>query len=257
MPETILIEAPRPHVMLIRINRPDKLNALSQLVLREIASALDDAAADADVRVVVITGDGRAFAAGADIGEMQGKSAVEMHASTRPTYWVTLREFPKPLIAAVGGWCLGGGNELAMCCDMIVAGETARFGQPEINLAIMPGAGGTQRLAHAVGKAVTMEMALAGRSLTAREALTLGLVNHVVPPELVLEKALDLAQAVASKSPLAARMVKETVLKAFELPLEQGLAAERRNYLLLFSSEDKQEGVSAFLEKRDPTWKGK
>jgi enoyl-CoA hydratase len=254
--QTILTERPREHVTLIRINRPDKLNALSEAVLREIASALLDAQVDESMRVVVITGDVRAFAAGADVGEMQGKSAAEMHASSRPSYWETIRRFPKPLIAAVSGWCLGGGNELAMCCDMIVASQTARFGQPEINLAIMPGAGGTQRLAHAVGKVVAMEMALAGRTLSAQEACALGLVNHVAPPELYLDKALDLAEVVASKAPLAARQIKETVLKAFELPLEQGLAAERRSYLLLFGSEDKEEGVSAFLEKRSPTWKG-
>lgn len=255
--ETILAETPSKGVLLIRINRPDKLNALSEAVLREIAAALTDAREDDSARVVVITGDTRAFAAGADVGEMQGKSAVEMHAGSRPSYWEAIRKFPKPLIAAVSGWCLGGGNELAMCCDMIVAGQTARFGQPEINLAIMPGAGGTQRLTHAVGKAVAMEMALAGRTLSAQEALALGLVNRVVPPELVLEKAIELAEVVASKAPLAARQIKETVLKSFELPLEQGLAAERRNYLLLFGSEDKEEGVSAFLDKRIPTWKGR
>jgi enoyl-CoA hydratase len=255
--DTILIEQPRPYVTLIRINRPEKLNALSEAVLREIAAALSTAREDDSVRVVVITGDVRAFAAGADVAEMRGKSAVEMHDSSRPGYWETFRAFPKPLIAAVSGWCLGGGNELAMCCDMIVASQTARFGQPEVNLAIMPGAGGTQRLTHAVGKVVAMEMALAGRTLTAREALALGLVNRVVPPELYLEKALDLAETVASKAPLASRMIKETVNKAFEMPLEQGLAAERRNYLLLFGSEDKEEGVSAFVDKRTPTWKGR
>jgi len=257
MPENILIETPSDGVCLIRINRPDKLNALSEAVLREIAGALSSARDDDSVRVAVLTGDVRAFAAGADVAEMRGKSAVEMHSSSRPSYWETIRKFPKPLIAAVSGWCLGGGNELALCCDMIVASETARFGQPEINLAIMPGAGGTQRLTRAVGKAMAMEMALAGRTLTAREALALGLVNRVVPPELYLEKALELAEVVASKAPLAARQVKESVLKAFELPLEEGLAAERRNYLLLFGSEDKEEGVAAFLEKRAPRWKGR
>lgn len=252
----ILTETPIEGVLLIRINRPDKLNALSEATLREIAAALAEAKTDHDVRVVVLTGDQRAFAAGADVGEMQGKSGVEMHTSLRPSYWETIRAFPKPLIAAVSGWCLGGGNELAMCCDMIVASETAKFGQPEVNLAIMPGAGGTQRLTRAVGKAMTMEMALVGRLLTAREALAYGLVNQVVPPELYLEKALDLARIVASKAPLATRLTKESILKTFEMPLEQGLAWERRSYLLLFGSEDKEEGISAFLEKRTPTWKG-
>jgi len=257
MSENILIENPSNGVRLIRINRPDKLNALNEAALKEIASALNAAESDDSVRAVVVTGDARAFAAGADVSEMQGKSSVEMHSSKRPSYWETIRKFPKPLIAAVSGWCLGGGNELAMCADMIIASETARFGQPETNLAIMPGAGGTQRLTRAVGKAVTMEMVLAGRSLTAYEALILGLVNRVVPVELYLEKALELAALVASKAPLAIRQAKESVQKSFELPLEESLAVERTNYLLLFGSEDKDEGVAAFLEKRAPAWKGK
>jgi enoyl-CoA hydratase len=255
--ETILIETPRPYVTLIRINRPEKRNALSEAVLREISETLTAAREDDSVRVVVITGDVNAFAAGADVSEMLGRSPVDMQNSGRLAYWETIRDFPKPLIAAVSGWCLGGGNELAMCCDMLIASSTARFGQPEINLAIMPGAGGTQRLTHAVGKVVAMEMAIAGRFLTPDEALSLGLVNHIVPPELYLERSLDLAEVVAAKAPLAARMIKETVNKAFELPLAQGLAVERRNYLLLFGSEDKEEGISAFLDKRTPTWKGR
>lgn len=257
MPQNIIIETPSDGVSLIRINRPDKLNALNEATLNEIAAALAEATQDESVRAVVLTGDTRAFAAGADVSEMKGKSSVEMHSSKRPSYWESIRTFPKPLIAAVSGWCLGGGNELAMCCDMIIASETARFGQPETNLAIMPGAGGTQRLTRAVGKAVTMEMVLAGRSLTAHEALSLGLINRIVPVELYLEKALELAQTIAKQAPLAIRQAKEAVLKSFELSLEQGLAVERTNYLLLFGSEDKEEGVSAFLEKRPPAWKGK
>ncbi len=257
MADHILIENPSEGVRLLRINRPDKLNALNEATLKEIAAALTEAKADTTVRVVVLTGDQKALAAGADVSEMQGKSSIEMHSSKRPSYWEAIRSFPKPLIAAVSGWCLGGGNELAMCCDMIVASETARFGQPEVNLAIMPGAGGTQRLTRTVGKAVTMEMVLAGRFLSAREALALGLVNCVVPVELYLEKALELAAIVAGKAPLAVRQAKEAVLKSFELPLEEGLAIERTNYLLLFGSEDKEEGVNAFLAKRTPSWKGK
>jgi enoyl-CoA hydratase len=164
--------------------------------------------------------------------------------------------FPKPLIAAVSGWCLGGGNELAMSCDMIIASETARFGQPEINLAILPGAGGTQRLTRAIGKAVTMEMVLAGRTLSAYEAFDLGLVNHIVPVELYLQKALELASVIASKAPLAARMAKDAVNRSFEHTLVEGLSMERRNYLLLVESEDRREGITAFLEKRTPHWKG-
>lgn len=257
MAENILVENPSDGVRLIRINRPGKLNALNEATLKEIAAALQGAGSDDMVRVVVLTGDQRAFAAGADVSEMRGKSAIEMHSSNRPSYWEALRLFQKPLIAAVSGWCLGGGNELAMCCDMIIASDTARFGQPEVNLAIIPGAGGTQRLTRAVGKAVTMEMVLAGRTLTAHEALSLGLVNQVVPPELCLEKALELARVVASKAPIAVKQARDSVNRSFELALEDGLALERKNYLLAFSSEDKEEGISAFLEKRSAVWKGK
>lgn len=253
----IILDTPRPGVTLIRINRPEKRNALNQATLAEIAKALSSLAADDSIKVVVLTGDATAFAAGADVSEMQGKSALEVQSSPRAANWEAVRRFPKPLIAAVSGWCLGGGNELAMSCDMIVASETARFGQPEVNLAIMPGAGGTQRLTRAVGKAVAMEMVLAGRTLTAHEALTLGLVNWVVPPEVYLERAFELAEIIAGKAPVAVRLAKEAVGKAFELPLEEGLAYERRNYLHLFATGDKEEGVTAFLEKRSPQWKGR
>src|SRR5574341_1480449 len=187
MPDNILIEQPADGVGLIRIHRPERRNALNTATLAEIAAALDDFAADESIRVVILTGDDRAFAAGADVTEMQGKSPVEALANLRARYWDAVRFFPKPIIAAVSGWCLGGGNELAMACDMIVASETAQFGQPEINLAIIPGAGGTQRLTHVVGKALTMEMVLAGRFLTAHEARDLGLVNAVYPVELYLK----------------------------------------------------------------------
>ncbi len=257
MYENIIVERPRPGVGLIRLNRPQRLNALNQATMQELAAALTEFAQDDEVRAVVITGNERAFAAGADVNEMLGKTTVDMLQSYRFKQWEVVRTFPKPLIAAVSGWCLGGGNELAMSCDMIVASETARFGQPEINLAIMPGAGGTQRLTRAVGKAIAMEMVLAGRFLTAREALAHGLVNHVVPTELYLEKALDLAEQVARKAPLALQLAKEAVLKAFELPLSEGLEFERKNFYMLFSTEDKEEGISAFLEKRQPTWSGR
>ncbi len=257
MAEPLIVEYPAEGVALLRINRPEKLNALSEEVIRRIAEGLTRLAADDSVRVVVITGDRRAFAAGSDITEFDGIDPVALLSSPRPGYWETIRAFPKPLIAAVSGWCLGGGNELAMCCDMIIASETARFGQPEVGLAIMPGAGGTQRLTRAVGKAVTMEMVLAGRTLTAEEACALGLVNRVVPAELYLEKALELADRVAGMPPLAVRLAREAVLKAFETPLEEGLAAERRAYTFLFATEDKAEGIRAFLDKRPPQWKGK
>jgi enoyl-CoA hydratase len=258
MTENILIEQPAVHVGLIRLNRPKQLNALSQGTFDELIAALQNFAADDATRVVIITGNERAFAAGSDISEMQDKSAVDMldYGEHRMQQWEYIRTYPKPLIAAVSGWCLGGGNELAMSCDMLIASESVKFGQPEISLAIMPGAGGTQRLTHAVGKVIAMEMVLAGRTLSAREALQYGLVNSVVPVELYLEKAIELAQKVAAQAPVAARLAKEAILKAFELPLDDGLIFERRNFYTLFSTDDKQEGFSAYLEKRHPTWKG-
>lgn len=257
MADPLLIERPRDGVGLIRINRPERLNALNEATLRAIAEALNAFASDDTIRAMVLTGDARAFAAGADVTEMQGKSAVSMLDSPRPAYWNTLRDFPKPIIAAVSGWCLGGGNELAMSCDMIIASETAKFGQPEVGLAIMPGAGGTQRLTRAVGKVIAMEMVLAGRSLSAAEARELGLINGVVPVEAYLDEALRLAEKIASQSPLAVRLAKETLLKAFEMPLDEALDFERRNYYFLYDSEDKEEGITAFLDKRTPQWKGR
>lgn len=257
MAEPVLIERPAEGVGLIRINRPERLNALNETTLKAIAEALAGFAADEAIRVAVITGDQWAFAAGADVAELQGQSSIDMLTGPRAAYWDAIHTFPKPLIAAVSGWCLGGGNELAMSCDLIVAGETAKFGQPEVGLALMPGAGGTQRLTHAVGKAVAMEMVLAGRILSAGEACALGLVNCVVPVEMVLEKALALASTIASRSPLAVRLAKESVLKAFEMPLREGLSYERRHYYFLYSSEDKEEGIAAFLGKRPPQWKGR
>lgn len=258
MTENNLIERPVDFVGLIRLNRPKQLNALNQATFDELHAALIRFAADDTVRVVILTGNEKAFAAGSDISEMQDKSAVDMldYGEHRMQQWDYLRTYPKPLIAAVSGWCLGGGNELAMACDMIVASETAKFGQPEISLAIMPGAGGTQRLARAVGKMLAMEMVLAGRVLSAHEAEAYGLVNKVVPPELYLEKAIELAQKVAAQAPVATRLAKEAILKAFELALDDGLVFERRSFYTLFSTEDKQEGFSAYLAKRPPTWKG-
>lgn len=257
MYENIIVEHPEEHIAVLQFNRPKRLNALNRQTMGEIGAALRSFVDDEDVRVVVLTGNERAFAAGADVTEMLGKTSVDMLQSYRFKQWEAVWTFPKPLIAAVSGWCLGGGNELAMSCDMIVASETARFGQPEINLAIMPGAGGTQRLTRAVGKAVAMEMVLAGRFLEAKEARRLGLVNYVVPTELYLEKALDVAREVASKSPIALQLAKEAVLKAFELPLTEGLEFERKNFYHLFATEDKEEGISAFLDKREPEWKGR
>jgi enoyl-CoA hydratase len=205
---------------------------------------------------MVITGDERAFAAGADIKEMSGASAVEMLLNDQIGIFDGLRAIHKPVIAAVSGWCLGGGNELAMSCDLIVASETARFGQPEINLGVIPGAGGTQRLARAVGKAIAMEMVLNNRVLTAAEALQYGLVNRLVPVECFLEEAVQLASEIAARAPLAVRLGKEAVNHAFESFLSDGLAAERRAFYFLFTSKDQKEGMRAFIEKRKADWEG-
>lgn len=245
------------YVAIITLNRPEVLNALNLQLMDEVIATLDALEADNSVRCVVITGNERAFAAGADIKEMAGAGAIEMLARDQFARWDRIRRFKKPLIAAVSGFALGGGNELAMLCDMIVASETAQFGQPEINIGVMPGAGGTQRLTRAVGKAIAMEVVLAGRTLTAREALQHGLVNKVVPVEVYLQEALRLARTVAEKGPVAAQLAKESVLKAFDTPLQEGLLHERKNFYMLFATEDQKEGMNAFIEKRKPEFKGK
>jgi enoyl-CoA hydratase len=244
-------------VGLVRLNRPKALNALNSIMLTELMDVLDKFDADEDIGAVVITGNKRAFAAGADIKEMMDVSAVEMFLSDSISQFDRIRGVTKPVIAAVSGYCLGGGNELAMSCDMILASETARFGQPEINIGVIPGAGGTQRLARTVGKAITMEMVLNNRTLSAEEALRFGLVNKVVPVEHYLEEALNLASEIASRAPLAVRLGKEAVNKAFDTFLRDGLADERRAFYFLFSTADQKEGMAAFIEKRKPEWMGK
>lgn len=256
MADTIIKTEERGAVGLIYLNRPQALNALNSQVMQELVAALGGFDADPQIGAIVITGDDRAFAAGADIKEMSEASAVEMLQSDRISLWDRLRGIKVPIIAAVSGWCLGGGNELAMACDLIVASESARFGQPEINLGVIPGAGGTQRLTRAVGKALAMEMVLNGRQLDAEEALGAGLVNRVVPVERYLEEAVDLAAEIAARAPLAVRMGKEMVNYAFESFLADGIGHERRSFYFLFSSEDQEEGMAAFLEKRDPKWQG-
>jgi enoyl-CoA hydratase len=254
--EFILIEV-HDHVGLVRLNRPKALNALSSGLTRELMDALATFEADPSIGAIVITGDERAFAAGADIKEMAEASAVDMLRGDIIGNFDQIQHIKKPIVAAVSGWCLGGGNELAMSCDMIVASETARFGQPEINLGVIPGAGGTQRLTRAVGKAIAMEMVLNNRTLTAAEALQYGLVNRVVPVERYLEEALGLAAEIAARAPLAMRLGKEAVNHAFESFLAEGLADERRAFYFLFASVDQKEGMAAFTEKRKPEWKGK
>jgi enoyl-CoA hydratase len=253
--ETIITEI-HGQVGLVRLNRPQALNALNSTLVGELMDALLVFDADPGIGAMVITGNERAFAAGADIKEMADASAIEMLLRDSIAQFDRIRQVKKPVIAAVSGWCLGGGNELALSCDMVVASETARFGQPEINIGVIPGAGGTQRLTRAVGKALAMEMVLNNRTLTAQEALQFGLVNRVVPVERYLEEALDLAAQVAGRAPLAVRLGKEAVNHALESFLSDGLADERRAFYLLFASQDQKEGMAAFVEKRPPDWKG-
>ncbi len=253
--EYILTEK-HERVGLLRLNRPKALNALNHAMISELMQALSEFEADPTIGAVVITGNERAFAAGADIKEMSEASAVQMLAADHIGPFDRIQSITKPVIAAVSGWCLGGGNELAMSCDMIIASETARFGQPEINLGVIPGAGGTQRLTKAVGKALAMEMVLNNRILTAEEAMQFGLVNRVVPVERFLEEAIGLAAEIAQRAPLAVRLGKEAVNHAFESFLSDGLADERRSFYFLFSSTDQKEGMAAFMEKRKPEWKG-
>jgi enoyl-CoA hydratase len=256
--QLILVERDEErHVALLRFNRPKQLNALNGEVMDALCSALEELDRDEAIRAIVVTGSDRAFAAGADIGEMATASPIDMLRTNRIAQWDRVRRIGKPVIAAVAGWCLGGGCELAMAMDLIVAAESARFGQPEINLGVIPGAGGTQRLTRAVGKSVAMEMILTGEPIDAREAHRLGLVARVVPNELVIEDALALAAKIASKSPLALRLAKEAVNAAYEMSLTDALAHERRLFYLLFASEDQKEGMAAFLEKRDPDFTGR
>ncbi len=252
----IIVET-HQRVGLIRFNRPKALNALSPELMTELGDALTAFDADPDIGAIVLTGNERAFAAGADIKAMATASAMDMLLNDLIEKWETIHHIKKPVIAAVSGYALGGGFELAMACDMIVASETAQFGQPEINLGVIPGFGGTQRLTRAVGKALAMEMVLLDRRLSAEEALHYGLVNHVYPVEVYLEEALKLAQRLAGQAPVAVRLGKEAVNKAFELSLSEGLAFERRAFHLLFASEDQKEGMAAFIEKRRPQWKGR
>lgn len=257
MPEQVVITETHHRAGLIRIHRPKQRNALNGEVMTQLVAAAEAFDADAAIGAIVITGDEAAFAAGADIAEMANATTVEMLTSGRIELWDRLKRVKKPLIAAVSGWCLGGGSELAMACDLIVASETAQFGQPEINLGVIPGAGGTQRLTRAVGKPIAMEMVLNGRFLSAKEALQYGLVNRVVPVENYLSSALELANQIAERAPLAVQFGKQMVNHVYESFLTDGIADERRTFYLLFSSQDQKEGMAAFIEKRKPNWTGK
>ena len=256
--EFILVDPQaRQHVALIQLNRPKELNALNLQLMGELRDALKQLDEEEQVRAIIITGSERAFAAGADIKQMAGKTAIDMLLVDQFSTWDQIRKTKKPVIAAVSGFALGGGCELAMTCDMIIASETAMFGQPEIKIGVMPGAGGTQRLTKAIGKAKAMEMVLTGKFMTAAEAEKHGLVNRVVPVELYLEEAYRLAEEVAQMSPVAARLAKESVNRAFETQLDEGLHFERKNFYLCFASDDQKEGMNAFVEKRKPAFKGR
>ena len=244
-------------VALVQLNRPKELNALNTKLMQELRDALQMLDRNDEVRAIVLTGNEQAFAAGADIKQMADRSAVDMLMIDQFSTWDQIKKTKKPLIAAVSGFCLGGGCELAMTCDMIVASESARFGQPEIKIGVMPGAGGTQRLTRAIGKAKAMEMVLTGRFIPAQEALALGLINKVVPVEMYLREAVALASEIAQMSPVAAQLAKESVNRAFETHLDEGLQSERKNFYLCFSTEDQKEGMKAFIEKRKAEYKGR
>ena len=244
-------------IAVVLLNRPEALNALSDELMDELVSALEELDRDGAVRAIVLGGSERAFAAGADIGELAEVSAIELYYQRRIERWDAIRGLWTPLVAAVSGYCLGGGCELAMACDLIVASESAEFGQPETGLGIIPGAGGTQRLSRAVGKALAMDVILSGRRLSAREAHAAGLVARVVAKEAWLDEAKRVACAIAEKGPVATRLAKESVDRAFESTLATGLEAERRALYLAFASEDAGEGLTAFTEKRKPEFKGR
>jgi len=254
--ETILVET-HDKVGLVRLNRPDDYNALNIKLWEELNEALKAFDQDDDIGAIVITGSDKVFAAGADIKEMADASAVDMLTQDKISLFDEVAKIKKPIIGAISGWCLGGGCELAMSMDMLVASERARFGQPEINLGVIPGAGGTQRLTKAVGKVIAMEMVLNNRHLTADEALHYGLVNKVAPVESYLDEALKLAAEIAKRAPIAVRLGKEAVNQSFESFLSDGLEDERRSFYMLFATEDQKEGMKDFMEKRDPKWVGK
>ena len=244
-------------VGVVTLNRPQALNALSYGLVKDLSLAMQELDQDPEVRAIVVTGGEKVFAAGADIKEMADRGPFDERIQERLAYRDKINKITKPVIAAVSGFALGGGCELAMSCDIIIAAENARFGQPEVNLGIIPGSGGTQRLTHVLGKHRAMELVLTGDMLSASDAERLGLVNRVVPAELVLEEAKNVAKKIAAKPALAIKAAKEAVLKAANAPLDEGLDFERKSFYLLFASEDRSEGMKAFLEKRKAEFKGK
>ena len=255
--EELILTERDGHVAICRINRPKVLNALNPALMTMMAEQFEAWDKDDEIYVIVLTGNERAFAAGADIADMAEQTAISMYQRDQFATWERIKRIRKPIIAAVSGFALGGGCELAMICDIIIASENAQFGQPEINLGVMPGAGGTQRLTRAVGKALAMDVILTGRFLSAQEALNHGLASRVVPPEHYFTEALKIAQDMASKGPIALRLAKEGVVKAFETTLSEGLEYERKLFYTLFATEDQKEGMRAFVEKRRPKFKGR
>lgn len=245
------------HIGIVTLNRPKVLNALNNELMEELVNALENFDRDDKIRVIILTGGERAFAAGADIKEMSEETTVSIMLKDRFATWDKIRNIKKPIIAAVSGYALGGGCELVMNCDIIIASESAQFGQPEINIGVIPGAGGTQRLTRVVGKHKAMELILTGRPMLAKEAFELGLVNKLVPVELFMEEAKAMAKEIAKKSPVAVRLAKEAVLKTYDTSISEGLQFERKNFYMLFSSEDQKEGMKAFLEKRPASFSGR
>jgi len=254
--ENVLVEKDGA-VVVVTLNRPQALNALSYALVKDLSLAMQELDQDDEVRVIIVTGGEKVFAAGADIKEMADRGPFDERIQERLTYRDKINKITKPVIAAVSGFALGGGCELAMSCDIIIASETARFGQPEVNLGIIPGSGGTQRLTHLLGKHRAMELVLTADAISATEAERLGLVNRIFPVELFLEEAKNIARKIAAKPVLAIKAAKEAVLKAANAPLDEGLDYERKSFYLLFASEDRSEGMRAFLEKRKPDFKGK
>lgn len=253
----IVTEQYQPGIALIQLNRPKELNALNPQLMQEVRDALLQLDKNEQVKVIIITGNEQAFAAGADIKQMADKSAIDMQVMDQFSTWDQIRKTKKPIIAAVSGFALGGGCEFVMTCDMVIASETAKFGQPEIKLGTIPGAGGTQRLTKAIGKAKSMELILTGRFLSAQEAHFYGLVNKVVPVEMYMHEAVELAKEIAQMSSIAVQLAKEAINRSFETQLDEGLMFERKNFYLTFASEDQKEGMKAFTEKRKPVFKGK
>lgn len=259
MSDVLLVEKLEGRVGLLTVNRPDKMNALNRALREALFETLEALRHDDEVRVVVITGAGdRAFIAGADIGEFKDAGAVEQYRSMQESnIYSLMEEFPKPIIAMINGYCLGGGCELAMACDIRIASDRARLGQPEVNLGIIPGGGGTQRLPRLVGEGRAALLIMSGTPIDAAEAFQIGLVDKTFPAEELREKTLEIARGIAAKSPIALQAAKETILAARRMPLDEGLHFERAWFSLLFSTEDKEEGIGAFLEKREPDFKGR